>query len=253
MTAPLDATYAAEQRVAGTNVTDATFTTDPAAARDHLLADGPRHEVVAADVGGEHGVERRGVHLVPRAERVDGGVVDEDVGAAERGLGGPPRRPRSRRDRRRRRRPRSPHRPPRRSPARCPRSSSGCSPAATTRAPRSASSRAVARPMPVAAPVTIAVLPSTDIRPAARTDGAGERVARRVLEDRLVADAAVDEVGDELDTVGLELRARGRRRRRPEARSAAVRAELLPNAVGSITASVRLPAWNSRRASRPSA
>src|SRR5262245_15738931 len=42
-------------------------------------------------------------------------------------------------------------------------SRSGCSPAATTRAPREASSCAVARPIPVAAPVTIAVLPATDI------------------------------------------------------------------------------------------
>ncbi len=43
------------------------------------------------------------------------------------------------------------------------RSLSGCRPAATTRAPRCASSCAVARPIPVAAPVTIAVLPATDI------------------------------------------------------------------------------------------
>ena len=43
------------------------------------------------------------------------------------------------------------------------RSRSGCRPAATTRAPRSASSCAVARPIPVPAPVTIAVLPATDI------------------------------------------------------------------------------------------
>src|SRR5689334_6988702 len=41
-------------------------------------------------------------------------------------------------------------------------SCSGWSPAASTRAPRSASSVAVAAPMPVAAPVTIAVLPATD-------------------------------------------------------------------------------------------
>src|SRR3954466_13267529 len=44
------------------------------------------------------------------------------------------------------------------------RSASGCRPAASTRAPRSASSAAVAAPMPLAAPVTIAVLPAKDTR-----------------------------------------------------------------------------------------
>jgi len=51
-------------------------------------------------------------------------------------------------------------------------------------------------------------------------------VTGRVPEDRLVADAAVDRVHRELDTLRLERLARG-------------------VAVGSITASVRLPAWNS--------
>ena len=48
-------------------------------------------------------------------------------------------------------------------PATVSRSRSGCRPAATTRAPALGEQTAVARPMPVPAPVTIAVLPATDI------------------------------------------------------------------------------------------
>src|SRR3954465_5693650 len=60
-------------------------------------------------------------------------------------------------------------------PATVSRSFSGCSPTASTCAPRSASSRAVAAPMPVAAPVTIAVLPERDT---GRADYAARRLPR---------------------------------------------------------------------------
>ena len=55
-----------------------------AAAGEHLRAHRLGEQEVAAHVGGEDRVPLRGVGLVPRAERVDRGVVDEDVGAAER-------------------------------------------------------------------------------------------------------------------------------------------------------------------------
>lgn len=72
-----------------------------------------------------------------------------------------------------------------------------------------------------------------------------QRVARRVEEDRLVADAAVHGVGDELDAVGLEVFPRGgdvfdlKGDRQP------VGPELLTERGGFMTASVRFPAWNS--------
>src|SRR5262249_17352307 len=58
-------------------------------------------------------------------------------------------------------------------------SCSGWSPTASTRAPRSASRVAVAAPMPVAAPVTIAVFPATDT--------GGMLVAHRLRDRRDVA------------------------------------------------------------------
>jgi hypothetical protein len=98
---------------------------------------------------------------VPGPARVDRGVVDQDVGATERllGTGG---------DRLDRRRVRDVGVHPERLAAldldrgtvAC--SASGCRSTASTRAPRAASSRAVAAPIPVAAPVTIAFLPATD-------------------------------------------------------------------------------------------
>ena len=72
-----------------------------------------------------------------------------------------------------------------------------------------------------------------------------ECVARGVEKDRLVADTAIEGFGDELDALRFEglpgcadvvdLERDGHR----------VRPELLPDAVGSMIASVRLPAWYS--------
>ena len=112
-----------------------------AAAGEHLRAHRLGEQEVAAHVGGEDRVPLRGVGLVPRAERVDRGVVDEDVGAAERLLGARGDRLDLRPGRRGPPRSRAPRRRPPRSPRRSRAAPSGCSPAASTRAPRAASSR----------------------------------------------------------------------------------------------------------------
>src|SRR5262249_51947768 len=56
-------------------------------------------------------------------------------------------------------------------------SSSGCRPAATTLAPRCAKSSAVARPIPVAAPVTIAFLPAREDIAGCYPRGSGDPAA----------------------------------------------------------------------------
>ena len=72
-----------------------------------------------------------------------------------------------------------------------------------------------------------------------------ERVAVRVREERLVADAGVEDVAAELDALGLEPLARGGDVVDLERDSALPGRNSKPNASDCITASVRLPAWNS--------